>query len=139
MKMIVLLFFLTTCCCYSQEAVPAAEKVYTYQEVDVKPEYPGGINAFFAYIRDNMRMPDVDSDINATVRIGFTVDTDGKLSDIEILNNPGHGLGEEGRRVFLLNKAVWSPGIFNGTAVRVRHSIPIKVLIKVPKTDGKKQ
>lgn len=97
-----------------------------YQAVEVKPEYPGGMAAFYKYISQNFRVPEVSHDIEARVYVSFVVERDGSLTDIKILRDPGYGTGEEAVRV-LKKMPKWKPGVQNGKNVRVAYQLPILI------------
>ncbi|HUM64721.1 MAG TPA: TonB family protein [Chitinophagaceae bacterium] len=59
-----------------------------------------------------------------TVMIQFVVDTDGSISDIKALNNPGYGLGEEAIRVIKKSKK-WEPAIQEGRPAKAYRKQPI--------------
>lgn len=96
----------------------------------VNPEYPGGYAAFQQYVKNNIRLPEVDRDLNITVYVNFVVEKDGSISDVVVGRDPGYGLKKEAERLIKANKVKWSPGIQNGKPVRVRYTLPIKVAIK---------
>ncbi|MGV3458849.1 MAG: energy transducer TonB [Flavobacterium sp.] len=98
--------------------------------LQVLPEYPGGINAFYQYVQKNMRLPEVDRDLNMNVYVTFVVEKDGSITDVNVPRDPGYGLKKEAERLIKANKAKWSPGVQNGKPVRVRYQLPIKVNIK---------
>ncbi|MBC7721149.1 MAG: hypothetical protein H7068_03945 [Pedobacter sp.] len=49
--------------------------------------------------------------------VGFFIETDGSVSDIKILEDPGYGTGNETLRVLRLSKG-WSPAIENNKIVK---------------------
>lgn len=67
--------------------------------------------------------------------ISFIVTTEGKLRDIEILRDPGAGMGEEAARVIGLMNTMeerWTPGTQRGKAVPVKYNIPIRFALNTP-------
>ncbi len=73
--------------------------------------------------------PQVAIDNNAppgiyTVMIQFVVDTDGSISEIKVLNDPGYGLGEEAIRVIKKSKK-WQPAIQDGQPAKAYRKQPI--------------
>lgn len=104
--------------------------VHSTVGLQVLPEYPGGINAFYEYVKRNIRLPEVDRDLNVNVIVSFVVEKDGTITDISVPRDPGYGLKKEAERLIKSNKAKWSPGVQNGKPVRVRYQLPIKVNIK---------
>jgi len=105
-------------------------QVYPAQGVEVKPEYPGGMKAFYKLVSSNMKMPDVESasDIVLKVYVSFVIEKDGSVSDIKVLRDPGYGLGNEAKRVVALSEK-WTPGKQNGKVVRTSYYFPIAVNI----------
>ncbi|MDI1257069.1 MAG: energy transducer TonB [Flavobacterium sp.] len=95
------------------------------QNVDVKPEFPGGAEAFYKYISKNFKIPDEDS-IKGKIIVQFIVEIDGTLSDIKILKDLGYGTGEEAIRA-LKNCPKWTPGFLKGKPVRVMYKLPIEI------------
>lgn len=102
-------------------------KIYT--SVQVLPEFPGGVAAFYKYVQKNYRVPEVDSDVSGNVIVNFVVERDGTLTDIKVLRDLGYGTGKEATRM-LKAAPKWKPGIQNGKAVRVSYNLPIKLVIK---------
>lgn len=102
-------------------------KIYT--SVQVLPEFPGGIAGFYAYVKKNYRVPEVDDDVSGNVFVNFVVEKDGSLTDIKVSRDLGYGTGKEAIRM-LKSAPKWKPGIQNGKPVRVSYSLPIKLVIK---------
>lgn len=104
--------------------------VYSSAGLQVQPEFPGGIQAFYKYVMKNFRVPELDRDMNVKVYVSFVVEKDGSLTAIKILRDPGNGLGKEAERVLKSLKIKWAPGIQNGKPVRASYNLPITINIK---------
>jgi protein TonB len=104
--------------------------VYSSAGLQVQPEFPGGMNAFYSYVTKNFRTPELEQDMNAKIYVSFVVEKDGTLTAIKILRDPGFGLGKEAERVLKSLKVKWSPGIQNGKPVRASYNLPITINIK---------
>jgi len=102
-------------------------KIYT--SVQVLPEFPGGVAAFYKYVQKNYRVPEVDDDVSGNVIVNFVVERDGSLTDIKVIRDLGFGTGKEAIRM-LKAAPKWKPGIQNGKSVRVSYNLPIKLVIK---------
>ncbi len=63
-----------------------------------------------------------------TVQMRFIVETDGSLSDIHALNNPGYDLAQTAEKM-LVNSPKWNPAVQNGRKVRSYHTQPITFVI----------
>ncbi len=114
---------------YEPEAFPVtkvSEDNQIYNSVEMAPEYPGGMEAFYKYIANNYQMP--EEYVNGTVPVVFVVEKNGSLTDIRVVRDLGYGTGLETQRV-LKNSPIWKPGMQNGRPVRTRYALPIKISI----------
>lgn len=85
--------------------------------------FPGGFNGWRNYLQQNLRYPDEAkrNEIQGVVKINFTVDKDGMLSDYVIASSPHESLSKEVMR--LLQKGPkWVPAIQYNRPVKMRHS-----------------
>ena len=80
--------------------------------------------AFYDFVGKNYKAP--DAKIDGKVYIQFIVETDGSLTNFEILRDIGHGTGEEAVRVLKLSPK-WIPAEKDGKKVRVQFSLPISI------------
>jgi protein TonB len=99
--------------------------VYNQAGIEVKPEFPGGIEKFYKFVGDNYRLPDEEG-LNGKVFVSFVVEKDGSLTDIKVLRDIGYGTGKEAIRV-LKSVPRWNPGEQNGKKVRCTYSLPISI------------
>ena len=91
------------------------------------PEFPGGIKKFYTYVGNNFEKPELDSENAIRVSVSFVIEKDGSMTDIKVLKDPGYGLGAEAIRVLKSLKTKWSPGMFEGKAVRTSYNLPITI------------
>ncbi|MXN92893.1 energy transducer TonB [Flavobacterium sp. Sd200] len=112
------------------EAPANDNAVYNSAGLQVQPEFPGGMAAFYSYVNKNFRIPELDQDMTARIYVSFVVEKDGSLTAIKVLRDPGYGLGKEAERVLKSLKTKWSPGIQNGKPVRASYNLPITINIK---------
>lgn len=97
---------------------------HIYYVVQSPAEYPGGMDAWRKFLERNLNR-DLPIDNGAppadyTVVISFTVDKEGKVSDLKAENDPGYGTKDEALRV--IRKATnWVPAQQNGRKVNYRH------------------
>jgi protein TonB len=112
------------------EPVDNGNQIYNSAGLQVQPEFPGGIAAFYTYVNKNFRIPELDNDMTAKIYVSFVVEKDGSLTAIKVLRDPGFGLGKEAERVLKSLKTKWSPGIQNGKPVRASYNLPITINIK---------
>jgi protein TonB len=111
---------------------PALSKIldqpYTLAGIEVKPEFPGGLEEFYNYVATNYKMPK-KTGLRGRVYMSFVIDKDGSITDVKILRDIGYGTGEEAKRV-LENSPKWNPGMQQGKNVRVQYSLPITISTK---------
>jgi protein TonB len=120
-----------------EEILPPAEKpAVVEQEKDVPfvlveqmPKFPGGENAMFKYISDNIVYPKAaqKSGIAGTVYIFFIIDKKGNVTSTEVRRGVkgGEELNAEALRV-IKEMPQWEPGYQNGKPVSVQLTVPIK-------------
>lgn len=112
----------------SSSVTPVIEEenqVYNTAGLEVRPEFPGGQEAFERFIKENYKNPK-DTAIKGKVYLTFIIEKDGSLSDIKVLRDIGFGTGAEAIRVLKISPK-WIPGKQNNNLVRVLYSIPISV------------
>ena len=102
--------------------------VYNTAGIDVKPEFPGGIDKFYKFISENYYCPKVEK-LAGKVYVSFVVEKDGSLTEIKVLRDIGYGTGKEAIRVLKLCPK-WLPGEHNGYKVRCIYCLPIAILAK---------
>lgn len=92
----------------------------------VAPEYPGGGEALYKYIAENIHYPEqAKADgIEGRVVVQFTVMDNGDIVNVEVAKGIGGGCDEEAVRV-VKGMSKWKPAIYEGKAVNVQYCIPI--------------
>ncbi len=132
-----LLFLGMTQVSYSQEKTDSISSENEFFELTEQPSFPGGIKAMMKFISDEVIYPKdaIDNAIEGNVAIQFVVEKDGSIVNINILRDPGGGLGSEAERIVRLMPK-WSPAYQKDVPVRVKMVIPIR--FKLNKKDLKK-
>jgi len=99
--------------------------IYNTAGIEVKPDFPGGIEKFYKFVAKNYEIPEEEG-LKGKVFVSFVVEKDGSLTDIKVIRDIGYGTGKEAIRVL---KACprWTPGEQNGKKVRVLYSLPINI------------
>ncbi|MBR5336080.1 MAG: TonB family protein [Bacteroidaceae bacterium] len=100
---------------------------HAYQVVEVQPEFPGGMNALMAFMRDNMKYPDEcrKNNIQGKAYVRFVVAKDGAIRDVEVVKSAGNDLLDaEAMRVVKAMPA-WIPGKQDGENVNVYYTLPV--------------
>lgn len=95
--------------------------------VEESPEFTGGKKALSKFYRKNLVYPEqaLANRIEGTVYLQFTVEIDGTLSDIIVLQPIGYGCEEEAIRLIKLMPP-WEPAKDNGVPVRKSMNLPVK-------------
>ncbi|MFV5691187.1 energy transducer TonB [Flavobacterium sp. LT1R49] len=107
------------------EVIAEDNQIYNTAGIEVKPDFPGGMDKFYAYVGKNYQTPEEEG-LKGKVYVTFVVEKDGSLTDIKVIRDIGYGTGKEAIRV--LNKCPrWKPGEQNGKPVRVLYSLPITI------------
>lgn len=117
----------------AKEDIPAPEppkhvveetKIFTV--VEQMPMFPGGDAALMGYLRDNIHYPTVaaENGVQGRVVVGFVVERDGSITDVNILRSVDPSLDREAMRV-VKSMPRWTPGKQNGSAVRVKYQVPV--------------
>ena len=118
------LFGLTTVS--AQKTVVAQKNQQVFDVVEKMPEYPGGQAALFEYLSTNVKYP-VDAEkqkIQGRVLVTFVVNTDGSITDIEVVKKAFPSLDAEAVRV-ISGMPKWIPGEQKGQKVRVKYTVPL--------------
>lgn len=94
--------------------------------VENEPEFPGGMEALYKYLAQNIKYPQLarENNITGKVYVTFVVEKDGSIANPKVLRDIGGGCGAEAIRVV---KAMpkWNPGKQRGKAVRVQFNLPV--------------
>jgi protein TonB len=101
------------------------DTIYDFKEVDVKPEYPGGVEAFYKFIAKNFKAPEEEG-LNGKIITTFVIEIDGSITDIKVLQDIGYGSGAEVLKVLTMSKK-WIPAKLNDFPVRVLYQFPITI------------
>ena len=106
-----------------QAEVTEDNTIYNSAGIEVKPEFPGGIQKWYSFLKNNFQAPD-EPGLKGKVIVSFVVEKDGSLTDIKVLRDIGFGTGKEAERV-LKKGPRWTPAEQNGKKVRCSYTLPI--------------
>jgi len=106
-------------------------KVYEFSTAEIEPLPKGGIGEFYKFLAMNIHYPAVAkmNNIQGKVFLTFTIERDGKLTDVKILRGIGSGCDEEALRV-VSSSPPWNPGYQYGIPVRVKYQVPISFTLQ---------
>lgn len=114
---------------FAQEKTNTSNDIlYDTKGIDVKPEFPGGMDAFYQFIGKHYNCPKVKK-LEGKVYVNFVIEKDGSLTALKVLRDIGYGTGKEAIRVLMLSPK-WIPGEQNGQKVRCLFSLPISIIAR---------
>ena len=103
------------------------EEEVVFVVVEKMPEFPGGQQALFKYLSENVKYPVIaqENGIQGRVICKFVVNKDGKIVDVEVVRSGGDpSLDKEAVRV-IKSMPNWKPGQQRGKPVRVKYTVPV--------------
>ena len=103
------------------------EEEVVFVVVEKMPEFPGGQQALFKYLSENVKYPVIaqENGIQGRVICQFVVNKDGSIVDVEVVRSGGDpSLDKEAVRV-IKSMPKWKPGKQRGKAVRVKYTVPV--------------
>ena len=105
---------------------PKHEENKIFTVVEQMPMYPGGDAALMQYLSSNIHYPAVaaENGVQGRVVVGFVVERDGSITDVNVMRSVDPSLDREAVRV-VKNMPRWTPGKQNGSAVRVKYQVPV--------------
>ena len=107
--------------------VEEEEEEVIFMVVESMPEFPGGQQALFKYLAENVKYPVIaqENGIQGRVICQFVVNKDGSLVDVVAVRSSGEpSLDKEAIRV-IKSMPKWKPGKQRGKPVRVKYTVPV--------------
>ena len=97
-----------------------------FDVVEEMPHFPGGAAALQAFLSSNTKYPVVaqENGVQGRVIVSFVVERDGSITDVRVVRSVDPSLDREATRV-VKSMPRWSPGKQNGSAVRVKYTVPV--------------
>jgi protein TonB len=108
------------------------DSIYNEKEVDIMPEYPGGEQALFSYIKNNIKYPKLAErdGVQGQVFIKFLITLDGNIDKIKIVKSIRDDIDAEAKRV-IASMPKWKPAYKNDVPVNVELVIPLSFKLPV--------
>ena len=103
------------------------EEEVIFMVVESMPEFPGGQQALFKYLGENVKYPVIaqENGIQGRVVCQFVVNKDGSIVDVVVVRSSGDAsLDKEAIRV-INSMPKWKPGKQRGKPVRVKYTVPV--------------
>jgi len=125
---------LTALSCTSQVTTPSTDQISEVKKaetLDVQPQYPGGKEAMFAYLGENIKYPeDAKKDsIQGTVYVQFLVSETGELKEVKSIKNVHASLDESAVKT-ISSMPNWIPGKIGEKAYAVKMVLPINFALR---------
>ena len=107
-----------------QTTTTTEDKVFTV--VEQMPMFPGGDAAMMNYLCNTVKYPEVaaKNGVQGRVVVGFIIETDGSITNIDVLRGVDPSLDREAMRV-VSEMPKWTPGVKDGKKVRVKYQVPV--------------
>ena len=112
------------------------ETIYSFDHtknpnVDNMPQFPGGESELLKYVAMTVKYPTKarEKGISGRVFVQFVVETDGSISNIQILRGICSVCDQEAYRV-VKSMPKWKPGEKDGKKVRVQYVLPINFKLR---------
>ena len=105
---------------------PAEEETKVFDVVEQMPSFPGGDAELMKFLNSHIKYPAVaeENGIQGRVVATFVVERDGSITDVKVIKSVDPSLDKEAIRV-LKSMPKWIPGKQNGSAVRVKYTVPV--------------
>jgi TonB family protein len=111
---------------YEREYLQAYDSTKIYVRVDEPPTYDKGLEGFQECINSNLKYPEpaLSTNVQGKVLLGFVIDLEGNISDINVLRPLGFGC-DEAAIAAVLACDYWSSGQLQGKPVQVKMTIAV--------------
>ena len=98
----------------------------SYEEVEVKPEYPGGMGELSKLMKSNLLYPLIsfENGVQGEVLVQFVIDKEGNVKEVTVSKSVDPYLDAEAIRVINMMPK-WKPGKHEGKEVNVKCTIPV--------------
>ena len=110
----------------TQSAKSTASDYITYEAVEEKPEYPGGMGELSKLLSSNLKYPLISQEngVQGEVLVQFVVDKEGNVEEVTVFKGVDPHLDAEALRVIKMMPK-WKPGKHEGKEVNVKCTIPV--------------
>ena len=102
------------------------EENKVFDVVEQMPSFPGGMGALMSWLGQNIKYPVIaaENGVQGRVIVQFVVEKDGSITDVKVAKSVDPSLDKEAARV-VKSMPHWIPGKQNGSAVRVKYTVPV--------------
>jgi TonB family protein len=109
-----------------QDSLKTKSATKQTSSTEAYPTFPGGENALWKYVADNMRYPQdaMDGNVQGIVLVKFVIEYDGSITNIGIKLSISESLDAEAIRI-IQSMPKWTKGKMAGQSVRAGFTLPI--------------
>ncbi|MBR6053907.1 MAG: energy transducer TonB [Bacteroidales bacterium] len=103
------------------------EEAIPFQLVEEKPSFNGGdANEFSKWVNSKLVYPEIakENGVQGRVTLQFTVEADGRVTNVKVLRGVDESLDKEAVRV-VASSPKWKPGKQRDRAVKVTYTFPV--------------
>lgn len=92
----------------------------------IQARFPGGNQAMFKFVRDNVRYPEIAIELGeqGKIYLKFIIEADGTVSHVKVMRGVARSLDIEAKRL-IYSMPPWEPGSCGDKKVRTRAMLPI--------------
>jgi TonB family protein len=108
---------------------PLPDTPFEVYEVEVQPEFPGGMDSLKSFFKRNLQYPKLyaEDQRQGTVYVKFVIDTTGKTMNAVILKGvSGSPLFDKEALRLISIMPNWKPGMMKGKKVKSYYTLPVK-------------
>lgn len=96
-----------------------------YTSAETMPEFPGGMKAYFNYLKQYQKNPSSNKSArNGVVVVQFVVEIDGSITEPTVVRKMSPEYDEEALRL-IKNMPKWKPAEDHGLKIRCKYSLPV--------------
>lgn len=111
----------------SVDTIDSIEEEIPFEFVEKKPLFMGGdANAFSKWVNERLVYPEIAKEcgVSGRVTLQFTVEADGRVTNVKVLRGVDTSLDKEAVRV-VSQSPKWKPGMQDGKPVKVTYTFPV--------------
>ena len=108
----------------SAQNVQGIDTSQSYVTYGPEPAFPGGLEAFYKYVQDELSSLNFDDNVTDPAWVKFLVDKDGTIVKVVILSSPDNGYNNAIRDLFS-RMPKWIPAKREGEIVVSEMTLPI--------------
>lgn len=113
----------------AKEEVTNVESDAAYDQVEILPEFPGGIPELMNYLQTSLQYPTLAKERQWEGRTvcEFIIEEDGSIKEAKVIKSSGYQLLDVEALRVILSMPNWTPGRLtaDGDSVRVKYCLPI--------------